>query len=170
MILSKDGAIYSFRFGLKGLIMFNDLLYLDEDEKLLIYFSGFITDQPNMTFQDVKALLNKCSESEINLLDNYINHNFLSKTPIEIEELYTRIVGEMGIAPCDFYQMTLQDINMAYEGFKRRKEIDANLFLIALKQRNNLKADIRLIEDKGYQIGSSEERKLTFQSLNIKED
>lgn len=170
MILSKNGTLYSFRFGLKGLIILNDLLYLDEDEKLLIYFSGFITDQQNMTFQDVKTLLSKCSDSEIKMLDNYIENNFSFITPLEIEELYTRIVGEMGIAPSDFYQMTLQDINIAYRGFKRRKEIDANLFLYALKQRNNQSADIRLIEDKGYKIGSLKERAQTFQQLKIKEE
>ena len=170
MILYKNNILYSFRFGLKGLIILNDLLYLNEDIKLLTYYAGFITDQPNMSLQDVQSLLMECSDNQIDLLNTYIDKNLSLKSPLEIEELYTRIVGEMGIAPSDFYQMTIQDIDNAYEGFKRRLEIDANIYLIALHNRNNKNADIRFVEDKGYTIGNFEDRKETFQKLNIKED
>lgn len=170
MIINKGGVLYSFRFGLKGLMILNDLLYLDEDEKFLIYFSGFITDQPNMTIQDVKTLLSKCSKSEIEMLNNYIDRNFSFITPLEIKELYTRVVGEMGMAPSEFYQMTVKEINTAYEGFKRKLELDANIYLIALQKRNQQNAEIHLLEDKGYEIGNYIERRNVFKNLNIKED
>lgn len=170
MILEKDGILYSFRFGLKGLKMFNELSYLDEDEKILIYFSGFITDQPNMTLQDVKIFLTECSESNLNLLDNYIKENFFYKTPLEIEELYSKIVGEMGIAPSDFDLMTLSDIDLAYDGYIKRIEVLANIYLLALQMKNQNKASIRLREDKGYEIGSLIEREKVLQELGIKEE
>lgn len=170
MILSKNGTLYSFRFGLKGLIMLNDLLYLNEDRKILIYYSGFITDQPNITLQEVKSLLKECSEFEINLLDNYIDKNFSFKSPLEIEELYTKTVGEMGIAPSDFYSMTLSDINLAYEGYLERIEVLGNIYLLALQMKNQNKASIHLREDRGYEIGNLIERKRVFQDLGIQED
>lgn len=170
MILEKGGILYSFRFGLKGLKMFNELSYLNEDEKLLKYFSGFITDQPNMTLQDVKIFIAECSESDLDLLDNYIKENFFYKTPLEIEELYTKIVGEMGIAPSDFDLMTLSDIDLAYDGYLQRIEVLANINLLALQMYKQNKKSIRLREDRGYKIGSFIEREKVLQELGIKEE
>ena len=62
----------------------------------------------------------------------------------------------MGIAPTDFLQMTPEEIEWAYEGYLRRKETEANLMKIAfMSQDDEL---IRLTEDKGYEIGNSQER------------
>jgi hypothetical protein len=67
-------------------------------------------------------------ECDLSLLD--IKPNLLSY--FEIEELYIKAIGEMGIALQDFYQMTPKEIDLAYEGYLRRKELEANLTKLAI--------------------------------------
>lgn len=67
--------------------------------------------------------------------------------------------------------MTEEEINLAYEGYLRRMETQANLIQIAVKNvlQNNLQL-IRLTKDLGYSIGTIEERNQLFQKLNIEEE
>ena len=67
--------------------------------------------------------------------------------------------------------MTEEEIGLAYEGYLRRIETQANLTQIAIK--NALQGQtklIRLTEDLGYSVGSIEERENTFKKLNINEE
>lgn len=74
----------------------------------------------------------------------------------------------MGIAPTDFFQMTPEEIEWAYEGYLRRKETEANLMKIAfMSQDEEL---IRLTEDKGYTIGSSLEREQALEMFKREEN
>lgn len=74
----------------------------------------------------------------------------------------------MGIAPPDFYNMTQEEIEWAYEGYLRRQEMTANLNKIAVIEALNKNNElIRLTEDYEYNIGTDEERKNTFKFLGI---
>ena len=66
--------------------------------------------------------------------------------------------------------MTTEEMDLAYEGYIKRKETDANIYLLAMRSFQNKKQEIKLQEDKGYESGSLEERNQTFSILNIKED
>ena len=91
---------------------------------------------------------------------------FLS--PYLIQGLYTKAVGEMGIAPPDFYNMTQEEIDWAYEGYLRRLETNANLTKTAIAEvLSNNNELIRLTEDQGYTVGTEEERENTFIFLGI---
>lgn len=86
----------------------------------------------------------------------------------ELKELYRKGVGEIGITPSDFWLMTIDELDCAYEGYLRRKELEANLFQLAMKNSLSGKAElIRLLDDKGYIVGSQEERDNTFLKLGI---
>lgn len=64
--------------------------------------------------------------------------------------------------------MSPQEIELAYEGYLRRKETEANLIQIAIKK--NLEGTtelIRLTADKGYIVGNDFERENTFKKLGI---
>lgn len=88
----------------------------------------------------------------------------------KIKELYSQAVGEIGIAPRDFYAMTEEEVEWAYEGYLHRQEVTANLILLAInKGLNEDYSLISLVEEKGYTVGSKEERQRTFEILNIKE-
>lgn len=163
MFLRTHRKIYEFKFGLKGLIMMreNSNLQMANDTRFLLY-CGLISQQPDITFQEIDEIIKECDLSifdiKVNLLSLY-----------EVEELYTKAVGEIGIAPTDFYSMSPDEIDLAYEGYLRRKETEANLTKMAIITSQNDEL-IRLTEDKGYSIGNEKERKEIFKLLNIDDD
>lgn len=162
MFLRTNRKIYEFKIGLKGLIMMreNADLVMASDKRFLLY-CGLISSQPAITFQEIDEIIKECDLSKLD-----IGQNILSI--YEVEELYTKAVGEIGITPTDFYTMTPHEIDLAYEGYLRRKETEANLTKMAIitSQDNEL---IRLTEDKGYFVGSKAEREEVFRLLNIEE-
>ena len=162
MFLRTNRKIYEFKIGLKGLIIMreNADLVMANDKRFLLY-CGLVSKQPAITFQEIDEIIEECDLSNFD-----INQDILSI--YEVEELYTKAVGEIGITPTDFYTMTPHEIDLAYEGYLRRKEIEANLIKMAIitSQDNEL---IRLTEDKGYFVGSKAEREEVFRLLNIEE-
>lgn len=93
-------------------------------------------------------------------------------SPLEIEKWYAVAVGEIGIPPSDFYDMTEDEMAWAYNGYKQRQQDLINMILLAIgraqtSHRNEL---FKFIEDKGYDIGSLENRQQTFAVLNINEE
>lgn len=160
IFLRTHRKIYEFNFGLKGLILLRENvdLVMDNDGRFILY-CGLVSRQPTITFQEVDEIIEECG-----LPDFDISHNFLSLS--RVEELYTKAVGEMGIAPPDFYSMTPDEIDLAYEGYLRRKETEANLMKMAIITSHNDEL-IRLTEDKGYVIGTEAEREEVFRLLNI---
>lgn len=104
-------------------------------------------------------------EEEVN---NYLASYDLDE--LQIQELYKQMVGEVGIQPKEFFQMSPEEMDWAYRGYLERKETDINLVLTALNKFNNNDFDlIRLVEDQGYTIGSIKERNEFFSSLGISE-
>lgn len=57
-----------------------------------------------------------------------------------MEELYSQAVGVLGIAPPFFYDMTPHEVNLAFEGFLTKLELQGNVMLMALRQRDVKKA------------------------------
>ena len=162
MFLRTHRKIYEFKFGLKGLIIMreNANSVMANDMKFLLY-CGLVSRQPAITFQEIDEIIKECDLSKID-----INPKILSF--FEIEELYTKAVGEIGITPNDFYSMSPGEIDIAYEGYLRRKETEANLTKMAIitSQDDEL---ILLTEDKGYSVGNKAEREEVFRLLNIEE-
>lgn len=162
MFLRTHRKIYEFNFGLKGLIIMreNADLVMANDTRFLLY-CGLVSRQPAITFQEIDEIIEECDLSKLD-----ISPTILSL--FEVEELYTKAVGEIGITPNDFYFMSPDEIELAYEGYLRRKETEANLTKMAIitSQDDEL---IRLTEDKGYSVGNKAEREEVFRLLNIKE-
>ena len=93
-------------------------------------------------------------------------------SPLEIEKWYAIAVGEIGIPPTDFYEMTEQEMKWAYTGYKQRQQDQANMILLAInKSRTSNKNELfSFIKNKGYKVGSRKEKDYTFAVLGIKED
>lgn len=72
------------------------------------------------------------------------------------------------MAPTDFFSSTPEEIELAYEGYLRRKETEANLTKLALLTLEDGEL-IRLTEDHGYAVGNLSERNECFAKLNIRE-
>ena len=162
MFLQTHRKIYEVKFGLKGLILLreNPNSVTEEDLEYLVY-CGLVSQQPDVTFQEVKEIIEECDLSSFNQ-----PLNFLSL--FEIEELYAKAVGEIGMAPTDFFSATPEEIELAYKGYLRRKETEANLTKLALLTVEDGEL-IRLTEDRGYAVGNLSERNKCFAKLNIRE-
>lgn len=82
------------------------------------------------------------------------------------------MVGEVGISPTEFYNMTVDEAKWAYEGYRQRQQDLANAILLAIGRAHSPhKNDLfKFVEDKGYSIGRLEDRQQTFTILGIKED
>ena len=162
MFLRTHKKIYEFNFGLKGLILMreNADLVMENDKRFILY-CGLVSRQPAITFQEIDEIINECDLSQINITPDLLSL-------YEVEELYTKAVGEIGITPNDFYSMTPGEIDLAYEGYLRKKETEANLIKVAIVEAlaNNTEL-IRLTEDKGYSIGNERERQQVFEKLGI---
>ncbi len=163
MFLRTRRKIYEFKIGLKGLILMreNANLLATKDERFILY-CGLISQHPDITFQEIDEIIADCDLSNLNV----------SQTPFlslyEVAELYTKAVGEIGITPADFYNMTPHEIDLAYEGYLRRKETEANLTKMAIMTSQNDEL-IRITEDKGYSVGNKAEREEVFRLLNIED-
>lgn len=93
-------------------------------------------------------------------------------SPLEIRKWYAVAVGEIGIPPTDFYEMTQEELQWAYDGYKQRQQDLANIILLAIgrvhtEHRNEL---FEFVQNKGYDISSLEDRQKTFIALGIKEE
>lgn len=91
-------------------------------------------------------------------------------SPLEIEKWYAVAVGEIGIPPSDFYDMTKNELLWAYKGHRQCQEDMANIILMAIKRaQSEYKDELFKFIDDGYTIGSLEERNITLTNLGIKE-
>lgn len=163
MFLRTRRKIYEFKIGLKGLILMreNAELLATENERFILY-CGLICQHPDITFQEIDEIIEDCDLSALDVGQYTILSLF------EVEELFTKAVGEIGITPPDFYNMTPYEIDLAYEGYLRRKETEANLTKMAIMTSQNDEL-IRITEDKGYSVGNKAEREEVFKLLNIED-
>lgn len=91
-------------------------------------------------------------------------------SPLEIQQWYAVAVGEIGIPPSDFYEMTQDELLWAYKGHRQAQEDMANIFLMAISRvQEGRSHDLFKFIDDGYSIGSLEERNKTLINLGIKE-
>lgn len=64
MFVRTHRKIYELKFGLKGLILLkeNTNLVMEEDLEYLVY-CGLVSQQPDVTFQEVKEIIEECDLS-----------------------------------------------------------------------------------------------------------
>lgn len=173
-----DNKIYSLKFGLKSLIQlrqFSNNITRQEkckfmfflamknnslsDNDMEILYQHLITDKG---FDYVEKLL-------FEVLDLSINNSVPTDLSFDIEELYCKGVGEMGIAPHIFYEMSPYEITIAYKGYLERKQFEANCILVAIRKSKSKKASLLnlLTNNDEYVISSVEKREEEFKALNI---
>lgn len=74
----------------------------------------------------------------------------------------------MGISPAIFYQMSPEEVELAYQGYLRRQELSANLTKLAVLQAiNNDRSDITILNTPEYTVGTQNDRDKTFSVLGI---
>lgn len=162
------GTFLLFKLGLKGLMYLADFSCSNEAEIELeeILYAGIIGEQPWFPHKEVleikldSALRNRIEAIKITLPSQ--------KT---IEEWYRRGIGEIGLPLSTFYCLTPYELDLAYEGYLRRAELNANLSKLVSFQINNKDHElIKIVPEKTYSLGSLEERENVFKYLGIQEE
>ena len=162
MFLKTKTKIYKVNFGLSGLKLYSEYSnqIAEQDKTHFLLYCGLISSYPDITFDEINDIISQCDLSEL--------APPIHLSPFNFTEFYTKAVGEIGIEPVEALRMTPDEIDSAYEGYLRKQETTANLTKLAIAQALSGNNDlIRLTEDKGYIIGTEEERKATFEKLGI---
>lgn len=140
------------RFGLKSLKILAESAYDIDKDSTLLWFIGSGNSHgelPESLKQDFK---------------NFFNSIYIPSKQ-ELEELYIRGLGELNIPLNVLNEMTPQEIQMAYQGYLRRQELQANLYKMAMMQA--LSKDEHLIEliSSNHLVGNQQERGRIFSEL-----
>lgn len=130
-----------------------------------------MTEQPDLKKEE---LINLVALDEIPRIKDILKTVFHRQdvpSKQQIEEWYKKGIGEIGLPLTTFYCLTPYELDLAYEGYLRRMELQANLFKLSFLQAKKNNTDrISIIEDRGYNMGSIEERQETFKILGIMEE
>ena len=166
LTIELKNKVIPFNFGLNELIILRDYTNKDVGAAQALYILC-------QKYLDISLIEIEHYLAENPEVKNEIEHqlkNITLPTDEKIEELYCKAVGEIGINPLAFWTMTEKEIEIAYEGYIHRKELDANLMVLAFSNTLTKNTEmIRLIKEKGYTVGSINEREKTFSILNIEE-
>lgn len=137
-------------------------LNVEENADFILY-CALLSNEPRITLNDLRDIP---AGQRVQLARELLAEP--RPTNEKINDLYLQAVGEVGISPNDVWSMTEEEIDLAYEGYAHRQEMNTNLLLIALHQyKNNSWNKIKLVEDRGYNIGTQEERMKVFTNLGI---
>lgn len=130
-----------------------------------------MTEQPDLKKEELINLVALDDIPRIKDILKTVFHRQDVPSKQQIEEWYKKGIGEIGLPLATFYCLTPYELDLAYEGYLRRMELQANLFKLSFLQAKKNNTDrISIIEDRGYNMGSIEERQETFKILGIMEE
>ena len=96
----------------------------------------------------------------------YLFEQVFSFLGTDVRDLYSKAVGEIGISPAVCLQMTPDEIELAYKGYLRKKELEANLYKLAMVEAiGGDHSKIQILEPDEYRQGTQLEREHTFERL-----
>lgn len=185
-IIEFETGVYLFKFGIRSLIALDTFLNKNEQEKrndkdsLAIVFCLSLKDNVKSTQEDIYKLYYKLKkqygkEYIRSLLEEVwaisVGTDFNDKSvslSTQVEELYVKAVGEIGIAPDLFYKMSPREIEAAYKGYLRKKELEGNCMLIALRKARDSKAELISLLPKDFRTVTTEYREQALEALDIK--
>lgn len=177
IIREINGQIYSFKFGLKYLTLLKDFLYNVKDEEILLQKLFFLAIDRKDNWQQVyKTCPDALSIILFSLFNSFdiegsfdeIKQYILQMDPLQFDQLCKVLVGEVGMSIEDFYNLSPHEANLIYQGYLKRKELEGNIMIMAIREAFNSQAEpLTLVQDIGYKKASLEERNKTFQNLGI---
>lgn len=169
-----DGMCYSLKFGTKSLMMLKEFLNNNSNRELRSIKFFLSIAHNNLSRRESDEILQKLIETKGEeyidvLLSDILKISFNGEVDFNLpfEELYRKTVGEMGIAPQIFYEMTPYEIELAYKGYLDRKQLEANCMIIAIRKAKDNKAVLFDFLNEGYKESTIEERENTFETLGI---
>lgn len=180
-LITINKEAYQVKFGIQSLIALDKISYIKDRAEVLKkqFCISEITnlDGSSLTFQEKEQFFDKyINDSESAELINNSLQEAIHKSLGDYKEMdwtkYSELlsigVGEIGLSLQDFNAMAPAEIDLAYKGYLRKKELEANCNLIAARKNRDKKASlISLLGGDGYNYISEAERKDTLQSLDI---
>lgn len=137
-------------------------LNVEENADFILY-CALLSNEPHITLNDLRDIP---AGQRVQLARELLAQP--RPTNEKIVDLYSQAVGEIGINPNNVWSMTEEEIGLAYEGYAHRQELIANLMILALHRADCKQWDIiELLENRGYTIGTEQERAQVFKNLNI---
>lgn len=175
MFIKANNRIYQLKFGLNALMALDDFVNIDEQEKIVIKFylalgdsSLTLSDAEDIMAElncDIEALLDEVLKESLGVEKIDDSHSLSIKE--QVEELYQLAVGQLGISPQVFFDMTPHEIELCYRGYLSGKELDTTLSVIAARKSKDPEVTSIDIMGDGYKLSSIAKRKETFSSLGI---
>jgi hypothetical protein len=107
------------KIGLKGSMLLNEIANsnVEENTDLILHYT-LLSNQPLVVLDYLRDLpAGKRTEIAYEILNEPRPSNE------KIKELYAQAVGEVGINPDAFWNMTEEEVNLAYEGYIHRQEL-----------------------------------------------
>ena len=165
MVLEINDKIIPLKIGLKGSMLMDEIPNLNvKDNADIILHLAISPDDLNITPKQLRDLVPATTLQD--LAKELYNNYYVPQE--DIRQLYSQAIGEIGIHPDGFWNMTKQEFDLAYQGYMRRKELEANLNLTALEKALNKDfSNIELEEDEqDYTVGSITERERIMKIIN----
>lgn len=162
--LEIGGKIFWFKIGLRGIIYLQSLPEINVEG---FFIAGILTLQPEMSSLAIQRLWQSIDDtSVIEAMYNTYHPSFFN-----VRDLYSQIVGELGISPAIFFQMSLEECELAYQGYLRRQALTANLNKLAYMQALAGNYDeINILPTLEYNDGDIKEREQTFAVLGMNDN
>lgn len=172
--INRNGKIYLLKFGLKQINVLSQFLNNIENPERIKFILSQALDDYNLTSSEINdIILNEKNieqklEAALKESSEHLSFDALDNIYKQVEELYQKAVGEINIAPSAAWAMTPHEIELAYAGYLRRKELEANCMLIALRRAKDSKAQlIELLPPIESREISEQEREATLKALDI---
>lgn len=164
--ITIEGKTFRLKIGLRGIIYLQGLSQYDESD----IFTASIITLNSISVDEAKRLF-QLGRKNFTYCQPFIFEQVISFLYSNVRDLYSRAVGEIGIDPAIFFQMSPDEIELAYKGYLRRKELEANLNKLAMAEALAGNHDkIQIVEPEEYTSGTQLEREQTFQKLGRDDD
>lgn len=161
--ITIDGKIFQLKIGLRGIIYLQSLSQYDESD---VFVASIITLN-QLSQLDAKNLYSQAGE-DYKSIQPLLGEEVSSFLYTDVRDLYSRAVGEIGINPAVFFQMSPDEVELAYQGYLKKKELEANLTKLAVIQAlANDRSQIQIAEPSEYTVGITQEREHTFSRLGM---
>lgn len=182
-LITINKKVYQVKFGILSLITLDKISYIKDEKELLkqrfCLSDVKRADNTSLTYFEKENFFNEfvtdahCAELLEDVLSEALDLSLGEYSYIDesvYKDLFEKGVGEIRLSLQEFNSMTPAEIDLAYRGYLKRKELEANCVLVAIRKSKDNKASlISLLGGEGYQYISETERKDVLESLNIKE-
>lgn len=160
--LEIDGKTYWLKIGLKSIIYLQSLPRQTEED---IFVASILTLQ-DISINAAKRLYQRAAAVFNDDIYKPLFEQASSFLSLDVRDLYIKALGELRIDLAQFFIMSPEEIELAYEGYLRQQQLTANLTKLAIVSALAKDPEpIVILNTPEYTIGTDQERDKTFDVL-----